>query len=43
MAYEVPRDQYGNRLETYDRSTNDTRDKSNNTIGTGNLLVALLK
>ena len=38
----IVRDKFGNKCETYEKSTNTTRDRYGNKVGTGNLLVALL-
>ena len=38
----IARGKYGNKCGTYDKSTNTTKDRLGNKVGTGNLLVALL-
>ncbi|MBO7121528.1 MAG: hypothetical protein J6V79_03970 [Bacilli bacterium] len=38
----IVRDKFGNKCGTYEKSTNTTRDRHGNKVGTGNLLVALL-
>ena len=38
----IVRNKFGNKCGTYEKSTNTTRDRYGNKVGTGNLLVALL-
>ena len=40
---QILRDRHGNRLGEFDPGNNVTRDHNGNRIGTGNLLVTLLK
>jgi|SoimicMinimDraft_13_1059741.scaffolds.fasta_scaffold233294_1 hypothetical protein len=40
---QVLRDKYGNRLGEYDARTNRTVDKYGNPVGSGNLLLTLLR
>jgi len=40
---QILRDEYGNRLGEYDPHTGMTRDRFGNRVGTGNLLLTLLK
>jgi hypothetical protein len=40
---QVLRDKYGNRLGEYDAHTNRTVDKYGNPVGSGNLLLTLLR
>jgi hypothetical protein len=40
---QILRDKYGNRLGEYDPRTNRTTDKYGRLVGSGNLLVGLLK
>jgi len=40
---QVLRDKYGNRVGEYDAHTNRTTDKYGNLVGTGNLLLTLLR
>jgi hypothetical protein len=42
-AKQILRDKHGNRLGEYDANTNRTRDKYGNPVGSGNLLLTLLR
>ena len=42
-AKQILRDKHGNRLGEYDANTNRTRDKFGNPVGSGNLLLTLLR